>query len=70
MADLGNTSQANTAHKHKSTSWIAVALIIVGVVVLGFAGPLESVPLGIVGGVITLIGVLGAIIWKIMDDAH
>ena len=37
MADLGDTSQANTAHKHKTTSWITVALISVACVVLGFA---------------------------------
>jgi hypothetical protein len=26
MADLGDTSMANTAHKHKMTSWITVGV--------------------------------------------
>ena len=69
MADLGNTSQANTAHKHKMTSWITVALITVASIVLGFAFVLQSIPLAIVGGVLLLAGVVLGVVGGIMDDA-
>ena len=70
MADLGNTSQANTAHKHKMTSWITVVLITVASIVLGFAFVLQSIPLGIVGGVVLLAGIVMGVVGGIMDDAH
>lgn len=69
MADLGNTSQANTAHKHKRTSWIAVALITVASIVLGFAFVLQSIPLAIVGGVLGIAGAVIGLTNGIMDDA-
>ena len=37
MADLGDTSMAGTAHKHKLTSWITVAVLILSSVVIGVA---------------------------------
>lgn len=70
MADLGETSQANTAHKHKTTSWITVLLIVVASVVLAFAFIAKSVPLAIAGGVVLLAGVVLGITSGIMDDAH
>lgn len=70
MADLGNTSQADTAHKHKLTSWITVLLISVSSIVLAFAFVLQSVPLAVAGGVVGLAGVVLGITGKIMDDAH
>ena len=70
MADLGETSQAHTAHKHKTTSWITVLLIVAASVVLAFAFVLQSVVLGIVGGVVLLAGVVLGITSGIMDDAH
>ncbi len=70
MADLGDTSQANTAHKHKMTSWITVALITVASIVLGFAFVMQSIPLAVVGGVLLLAGVVLGITGGIMDDAH
>ena len=70
MADLGDTSQANTAHKHKMTSWITVALITVASIVLGFAFVLQSIPLAVVGGVLLLAGVVLGITGGIMDDAE
>jgi len=70
MADLGETSQANTAHKHKTTSWITVLLIVAASVVLAFAFIAKSVVLGIVGGVVLLAGVVLGITAGIMDDAH
>ncbi len=69
MADLGDTSQADTAHKHKMTSWITVALITVASIVLGFAFVLQSIPLAIVGGVLLVAGIVLGITGGIMDDA-
>ena len=69
MADLGDSSQANTAHKHKRSSWITVALLTVASIVLGFAFVLQSIPLAIVGGVLTVAGVVLGITGGIMDDA-
>lgn len=70
MADLGDTSMAGTAHKHKLTSWITVAVLILSSVVIGVAFVVQSVPMGIVGVVIGVIGVILGITGKIMDDAH
>ena len=69
MADLGDTSQANTAHKHKMSSWITVAILIVASIVLGAAFILQSIPVGIAGVVLGIIGVVMGITGKIMDDA-
>ena len=69
MADLGDTSQANTAHKHKTTSWITVALITAASIVLGFAFVFGSIPLAVVGGVLLLAGIVLGITGGIMDDA-
>ena len=58
-----------TAHSHKATSWLTVAVIVVASVLLGFAFVLKSLPLTAIGGVILVMGiVLGAAV-KIMDDA-
>ncbi len=69
MADLGDTSQADTAHKHKMTSWITVALITVASIVLGFAFVFQSIPLAVVGGVLLIAGIVLGITGGIMDDA-
>ena len=70
MADLGNTSQADTAHKHKLTSWITVLVIIVSSIVLGVAFVMQSIPVGVVGVVIGLVGVIMLVVFKVLDDAH
>lgn len=70
MADLGDTSMADTAHKHKLTSWITVGVLILSSVVIGVAFVVQSIPMGIVGVVIGVIGVILGITGKIMDDAH
>jgi uncharacterized membrane protein YoaK (UPF0700 family) len=70
MADLGNTSQADTAHKHQVTSWITVLVLIVSSIVIGVAFVAQSVPLGIAGVVIGLVGVAMMVVFKVMDDAH
>jgi uncharacterized membrane protein YoaK (UPF0700 family) len=61
---------ATEAHKHKTTSWITVGLLIVASIVLGFAFVLQSLPLTIVGLVIGVAGVVLGITGKILDDAH
>ena len=70
MADLGDTSMAGTAHKHKMTSWITVAVLILSSVVIGVAFVVQSIPMGVVGVVIGVIGVILGITGKILDDAH
>jgi multidrug transporter EmrE-like cation transporter len=70
MADLGNTSMAHTAHKHKLTSWITVLILIVSSIVIGVAFVMQSMALGVAGAVIGLVGVVMMIAFKVMDDAH
>lgn len=70
MADLGNTSQADTAHKHQVQSWITVVVLIVSSIVLGIAFVAQSVVLGVVGLVIGVAGVVMLVVFKVMDDAH
>lgn len=70
MADLGETSQADTAHKHKMTSWITVGLLTAASIILGFAFVLRSIPLAVVGGLLLVAGVVLGITGRIMDDAH
>lgn len=70
MADLGETSRPDTAHKHKVTSWVTVALITVASVVLGFALVLRSIPLAVIGGVLLVAGVVVGFAYRILDDAY
>jgi hypothetical protein len=69
MADLGNTSQADTAHKHKTSSWVTVALIVVASIVLGVAFVAKSIPLAVLGGLLLVGGVVYGAVTGIMDDA-
>ena len=69
MADLGDTSEADTAHKHKTSSWITVGLIVLSSVLLGFAMVFQSLPLAIVGVLVGIAGVGFGISGKILDDA-
>ena len=57
-------------HNVKPTSWVTVALIIVGSVLLGFALPMESVVLGVVGGALFAVGLVLGVVFRIMDDAY
>ncbi|HVM26969.1 MAG TPA: hypothetical protein VM433_04760 [Mycobacteriales bacterium] len=70
MADLGNTSQAHTAHKHKMTSWITVLVLILSTVVLAFAFVWQNIPLAVVGVVIGIVGIVMALKGGLMEDAH
>ncbi len=69
MADLGDTSEADTAHKHKTSSWITVGLIVLSSVLLGFAMVFQSLPLAIVGVLVGIAGIGFGISGKILDDA-
>ena len=57
-------------HNVKPTSWVTVALIIIGSTLLGFALPMSSLPLAIAGGVVTLAGLVTGAVFHIMDDAY
>jgi uncharacterized membrane protein YagU involved in acid resistance len=70
MADLGETSRPDTAHKHKTTSWITVLLIVAASIVLGVAFVLKSLLLAILGGVLLVAGAVVGITGGIMDDAY
>ena len=70
MADLGETSRPDTAHKHKMTSWITVLILVAATVILGLAFVLQSIPLGVVGIVVGIAGVVLGVVGGIMDDAH
>lgn len=61
---------ADTAHRHKTTSWITVLLIVLASVLLGIAMVARSMPLAVVGGVVLLAGAVLGITGRIMDDAH
>ena len=57
-------------HTSKATSWAAVIVLILGFVILGFALPMQSLVLGIVGGVVLVAGIVMAVVWGIMEDFH
>jgi hypothetical protein len=57
-------------HNVKATSWVTVVLIVVASVLLGFALPLESLALAVVGGVLLLVGLVTGVVYRIMDDAY
>ncbi len=57
-------------HAHKVTSWVVVALIVVASIILGFAFVLQSLPLGIIGGVLGVIGLVMGAVTGLMDDAY
>jgi xanthine/uracil permease len=58
------------AHKHKTTSWVTVLLIVLASVVLAAALILQSIPIAVVGGILLLAGLVVGITGGIMDDAH
>jgi len=49
---------------------IRIALRFTGPVLLGFALPMQSVVLGVLGAVILLAGVVLSFIWQLMEDFH
>lgn len=69
MADLGDTSMAHTAHKHKTSSWVTVALLVAASALLGFAMVFQSIPVAVLGVVLGIAGIGFGISGKILDDA-
>jgi membrane-bound ClpP family serine protease len=57
-------------HRSKPTSWATVLVIILGSIILGFALPMQSVVLGVLGGVVFLVGIGMAFAFRIMEDFH
>lgn len=57
-------------HRSKSTSWAAVVVIIAGSIILGFALPMQSMILGVLGGLVFVAGVVMAFAFRIMEDFH
>jgi len=58
------------SHNARMTSWVTVALIILGSILLGFALPMQSLALGIAGGVVLVAGVITGFAFRIMDDYY
>jgi membrane-bound ClpP family serine protease len=57
-------------HRSKPTSWAAVLVLILGFILLGFALPMQSLVIGVVGGVVLLVGIVLAFAFRIMEDFH
>ena len=57
-------------HRSKPTSWATVLVLIVGFIIEGFALPMQSVILGVAGGVVLLVGVVLSFAFRIMEDFH
>jgi hypothetical protein len=57
-------------HRSKPTSWATVLVLIVGFIVEGFALPMQSAMLGVIGGVLLLVGIVMAFAFQIMEDYH
>lgn len=58
------------AHKSKTSSWVTVALITLAFIAFGFALPMQSIALTVVGAVLLVIGLVVGFAGKIMDDVH
>ena len=57
-------------HTVRTVSWVTVVIIIVASILLGFALPMRSLPLAIAGGATLLVGLIMAVVFRIMDEAH
>jgi membrane-bound ClpP family serine protease len=57
-------------HRSKPTSWATVLVIVLGFILLGFALPMQSLVIGVIGGVILLVGIVMAFAFRIMEDFH
>ena len=58
------------SHNARMTSWVTVALIVLGAILLGFALPMGSLALGIAGGIAVIAGVITGFAFRIMDDYY
>jgi hypothetical protein len=57
-------------HSSKPTSWATVGVLIIATMLLGFALPMQSLVLAVVGGVILVVGVVMGLAFGIMEDYH
>ncbi len=57
-------------HNVKTTSWVTVALIVIASVLLGFALPMGSLVLAVLGGIVLVAGIVMAMVFRLMDDAY
>jgi membrane-bound ClpP family serine protease len=57
-------------HRSKPTSWATVLVLILAFVLLGFALPLQSLVLAIVGGIALVVGLVMAFAFQVMEDYH
>lgn len=57
-------------HNVKPTSWVTVALIVAAAIVFGFALPMHSLTLAIIGAVLLVAGIAMGAVFRIMDDAY
>lgn len=67
---MASSSAPADKHTSKTTSWIAVSVLILGFVLLGFALPMKSLVLGVIGGVVLLVGIVLSFVWQLMEDFH
>ena len=49
---------------------MTVGLIILGSILLGFALPMQSIVLGVLGGLVFIAGVVTGFAFRIMDDYY
>ena len=66
----GHADTHGGGHNVKTGSWVAVVLIVIGAITLGFALPTRSMALAVVGGVVLLAGAVVAIAFRMFDDAY
>ena len=66
----GHGDTHGRGHNVRAGNWVAVVLIVVGAIVLGFALPTRSMVLGVVGGIVLALGAVAAIVFRIFDDAY
>lgn len=70
MADRGSTGQSSAGHSHRTSSWITVAVIMAGVIVLAIAFVARSWVLTGIGLVVLVVGMVLGVVGRIMDDAY
>lgn len=57
-------------HTSKPASWVTVAVLIVGFVLLGTALPMGSLVLGIIAAVVLVVGFIMVFAFGVMEDFH
>ena len=66
----GEHTTGEQTSSHKTSSWIAVVVIVVASILLGFAFVMKSIPLAVVGGVLLVAGGAYGVAKGIMEDVH